>query len=435
MLNDLGPSLSDGQANDLWKRLENSDATAALAAEIELGILWALAQITEVNFHPNLHTNKRPEAYCPNLFRSGAAYIEVTAISDDSFSDKDKMERAANIICQFANTIRSGAGSNLYFHFAEQSGYETGQYRRRRRITSAFRLTPSMESKLRIWIENPKWPDPQKIRLTDDQIDAVIQWRDIVHPADRTFSTMPAIAYDLEDNPVFKRLAKKRSQLSGVPAGALKCIFLGDAGCNILRNLNPTNPGNYVVTGERIIQHFLDKSSIDLVVVFSAQSRNISNPIGSPRIWRITIFDKRNAQPTTEYQLLDALTEKFPRPMYEAYQARALHRQGRFSPQGRGQYLGTYMHVEDIKSMKTEIKFSARLFQEFIAGRIGADHFRRLNGALELFESELKQGRTLKSARLEPAGLEEDDDYLVFEFASDAAARPLQNPRAGQLKT
>ena len=79
--------------------------------------------------------------------------------------------------------------------------------------------------------------------------------------------------------------------------------------------------------------------------------------------------------------------------------------------------------------MKTEIKFSARLFQEFIAGRVEADHFRRLNGALELFEAELKQGRTLKGARLEPAGIDEDDDYLVFEFAPDAAAQRLRNPK------
>ncbi|WP_334359931.1 MULTISPECIES: hypothetical protein [unclassified Bradyrhizobium] len=79
--------------------------------------------------------------------------------------------------------------------------------------------------------------------------------------------------------------------------------------------------------------------------------------------------------------------------------------------------------------MKAEIKFSARLFQEFIAGRISADHFRGLNGALELFESQMKQGQTLSGARLESAGIDQDDDYLVFQFSPDPAARPLKNPK------
>ncbi len=89
------------------------------------------------------------------------------------------------------------------------------------------------------------------------------------------------------------------------------------------------------------------------------------------------------------------------------------------------------MHIEDMKSMKTEIKFSARLFQEFMAGRITADHFRGLNGALELFESQMKQGQTLSGAHLESAGIDQDDDYLVFEFSPDPAAQPLRHPKSG----
>jgi hypothetical protein len=82
-----------------------------------------------------------------------------------------------------------------------------------------------------------------------------------------------------------------------------------------------------------------------------------------------------------------------------------------------------------MQSMKTEVKFSARLFQEFIAGRISADQFRGLNGALEIFESQMKLGQTLSAARLESAGIDQDDDYLVFEFSPDPAAQALRNPR------
>jgi hypothetical protein len=55
------------------------------------------------------------------------------------------MERAANIISQFANHSRKGSGKHLYFRFSEQSGYENGKYQRFRCITPTFRLTPALE--------------------------------------------------------------------------------------------------------------------------------------------------------------------------------------------------------------------------------------------------------------------------------------------------
>jgi hypothetical protein len=430
MLNEIEQRITLEQANDLVSRLESDDTTAALAAEIELGLLWGLSQVTDVDLHPKLASKRRPEAFCPSLFPSGPAYIEITAVSDDSFSDRDKMERAANIICQFANSCRSGSGSHLYFRFAESSGYAAGRYDRKRHITSGFRLTSELQDAIKSWLGNSSPPKTSNLRLTNHEIDAVIEWKKYVHPEGRTFSTMPPIAYHLEDNPVFRRLDKKRSQLSGVPKEALKCIFLGDAGCATLRDLTPVSPDPRAVTGGRIIQHFLKKSSIDIVVVFSAQ-RSFNYPINSPRIWRVTIFDNRTSRHEGEYDLLNRMvTAHLPRPRYEAYQARSLHRQTAFSPQKRGrEFLGTEFRVAG-KSMTTTVKFSARLFQEFIAGRIAQDEFRGLNGALELFERQMKQGCTLSAARVERAGIDEDDDYLVFEFSIDPAARPLRNPKA-----
>src|ERR1700730_10741923 len=100
MLDTIGPMMTVGQANDLLNRLETDDTTPALAAEIELGLLWGLSQVTTVDLHPDLASRRQPEAFCASLFQSGPAYVEVTAVSDESFSDRDKMERAANIISQ-----------------------------------------------------------------------------------------------------------------------------------------------------------------------------------------------------------------------------------------------------------------------------------------------------------------------------------------------
>lgn len=427
MLDVVGAQSTAEQANDILNRLENRSEKSSLAAEIELGLLFTLSQVAHVQLHPELETTKRrPEAYSQNLFSSGPAFIEVTALSDDTFSDKDKMERAANIITQFSERTRSNARQHLHFSFREKSGYESGKFRRYRLISSNFQLTPKIEVELNDWLRRNDWPTPRAIRLTDDNIDVVIEWRKSVHPEGRTYSSMPALAYDLEDNPVYKALQKKRSQLAGAPDTALKCIFLGDAGCTVLRDLRPMYSGPGAVSGEQIIRHFLLKTKVDVVAVFSAQ-RASNYDLRSPRIWKVTIFEGRQTWPVDEHAKLQQLARSLPSPMYEAYQARSLHRQGSFAPQARGQYLGTYMTSSNMTH--TSIKFSARLFQELIAGRITTETFNHFSKVSDLFDGQLTHGNVIKSARIEPAGIDEDDDYLVVEFEPDPSASPLATRR------
>lgn len=424
MLNDLGSLMTEIQARDLLKRLEHVESKSALAAEIELGLLWALAQVSTVILHPEIGTGRRPEALADNLFPTKKTYVEITAVSDDTFSDKDKMNRAANIICNYADQLRKSSSKNLYFQFVTRREIEKGKSRRYRSISSKFQLTPEIKAALRAWISNPKWPDPREIRLTTELIDVVVQWKNYVHSEGRTFSEVPPYAQDIEDNPVFKALQKKRDQLSGVPEDSLKCIFIGDAGCTILRDLRPFNTFG-IISGEQIISHFLKKTSIDVVAVFSAQ-RASNFPLSSPRIWKVTIFGSSDKLNDPAFIKLHQLAQIIPKPHYEAYQARSLHRQGSFNPQSKGQYLGTYLTSDG--KMNSMIKLPARLFQELMAGRITMQQFEHFSGAFSLFESQLKVGHTLKGTRLESAGVDEDDDYLVFEFALDPAASPLTIP-------
>ena len=218
------------QAKDLLNRLENRDVTAALAAEVELSLLWAINSVTKTQLHPELSTTKRrPEAYCAELFPSAPAYIEVTAVSDDTFSDRDKMERAANIISQLANRVRKGSSKHLYFRFSEKSGYQNGKYGRFRCITSDFQITPTIEDSLRSWLTKPDWPNPQQIHLTNEAISVVLEWKNYVHPEGRTFSTMPPIAYDIVDNPVYEATSRKAVAAIWSTAGLPPMYFLG--GC------------------------------------------------------------------------------------------------------------------------------------------------------------------------------------------------------------
>jgi hypothetical protein len=287
-------------------------------------------------------------------------------------------------------------------------------------------LTPALEETLRRWLLAPNWPEPNPLRLTDKQIDVVVRWKSSVHPQFRTFSSMPAVAYDAEDNHLFKALRRKERRLSAVPPGTLKCILLGDVGCRILRELRPMSVAE--VNGDQIIRRFLARSTIDVIGVVSPQrSRGMIMPARDSLSWAVSMYDGRTAMPESEYAKLNALMAALPRPHLEGYQARSLHRQGAFHPQARGQYLG--LTVISRRSSVT-MKVSARLMQDFLANRITREQFQHMAFGKDtnLFEHWLKMGYTFQDARLEKAGTDEDDDYLVFDFGPDVAAMPLKTP-------
>jgi hypothetical protein len=178
MLNDLAPHLTDAKASDFLARLEHKRTQDALAAEVELGLLWGIGQVADIVIDPELpNSTSRPDASSTNLFARAPVVVEITAISDDSFSGQSDMDRAANIMVQFANTVRKGAGEHLYFEYMEKSYYADGRYHRVRCIDGSFKLTPELQETLRFWLKAPDWPNPEFIRLADTQIDVVIRWK------------------------------------------------------------------------------------------------------------------------------------------------------------------------------------------------------------------------------------------------------------------
>ena len=73
------------------------------------------------------------------------------------------------------------------------------------------------------------------------------------------------------------------------------------------------------------------------------------------------------------------------------------------------------------------MKISARLLQEYLAGKVSPENFERSAfGERNYFTLWLGQGYTISKTTLEPAGLDKDDDYVVFEFSPDPAASRLK---------
>jgi hypothetical protein len=431
MINELGPYLTRSKAVDLLKRIENKDPDQALPAEYELALAWAVSKIADIEIDRSCGS-RTPDIFSRNLLKSGPLVAEVAALSDDPFSGESLMRRAANIINSVAERIVKEAPQHLHFEFLEENGYLPAdrhsngltRYFRRRCITRKFRADELLEQTRRGWLQS--MPQTQPFRWRTDEIDVVITWKDRVHPMTNTFSSMPSVTYDVRNNPLYERLKAKARQLQDVEQGVLKAILLGDAGCRLLRDVRPIGRGRDV-SGEQIIRHFLDRNPIDLVAVFVPKRAN-ENALwqhDNPRRWFVYVYSN-SISDECEVEGIKAMASVLPSPYLHGYQARSWHQQRMCDPQGRGQYLpAKWTGGRGI--MKVHI--SARGLQEYMAGRLTAEQLQHLIiGEHNPFENALRNGRTIKAVTFEPKGTARDDDYLIFEFDDDPAAKALELP-------
>lgn len=432
MLDELSSFLDQTKRNTLVNQIELLDTSPALAAEAELSMLWAISKVAQLSAEPILpNSSHRPDAWSDDLFVSGPAVIEVRALSDDNFSGKEAMDRTANVICGYANQLRKKAGEHLHFAFSERSYFDK-RFHRERCVDPNFTLTEHVKKLLKYWIMADDWPGSAPLRIIEGSTDVVVSWHKKIFRSSRVHSTMPPVAYDLQDNPIYKALKKKTKQVRGAPSGTLRCVFLVDVGCSLLRDLQ-TRSAVREVGGAAIINHSLRKHNIHIVCVFSHYREWPFNSSGSFIRWKVGCFDKRGSSvPPGEYERLNKLAALLPPPRFEGYQARSLHEQGRFGPL-EGWHLGTTLHLKD---GKMTIKVSARLIQEYLAGNIDPAEFqtRAFDKNRNLFEGQLSKGQTIRNVRFESGGLDKDDDYIVFEMGLDWAARPLSGAHQNEKK-
>ncbi len=431
MLDDLSEYLDSSKRTDLVARLEHRDTKVALAGEAELAMLWAIAQVAQLTVEPELpNSTLRPEASSDDLFLSQKAVIEVRALSDDSFSGQEAMDRTANIVSQHLQKLRKNKVGYLSFEFLEKSYWDERGFHRERCVDNDFQLSDEIKHVLSCWVQNGNWPTPETIRLTLGKTDVLITAKETVGVRSRAFSRMPPVAYQVEENSIYKALRKKSRQLKGTACDTLRCVFLVDVGCYMLRRLRPLSGGGLEIGGEQVIWHALKKLSIDVVCVFSPfRHREFGFGGGSTLYWKVTYFDKRIGCSTQEYDNLKRLAAQLPRPRFEGYQARERHRQGAFNdPASYAWYLGSSIQWD---GYRMSIKVPSRLVLDYLAGRISQADFSRhaFGDDKNYFESELARGNTIQNAKFVSGGLDEDDDHIVFDMDLDWGAMALKKPQ------
>jgi len=429
MLDELGPWLDSGKAKDLLNRLENVRPNQSLPAEYELSISWAVSKIATLEID-RAAGSRTPDIYSPDLFTGGPVVADVAAVDDFTLSGSDTMRRACNIINAEADRLLDGSSRHLHFTFREKTGYERSQrgrreFFRRRLVRRDFQLDADLSRALRDWLA--KGRPSQPLSWNSPAISVLIEWREFVHPLSNYFCTMPSLAYHVRENPLYAVLRLKSKQLRSVPDGVRRLVFLGDAGCGLLRDLRPIGLSPETFSGGQIILRFLqDYPEIDFVLVVSAKRERSASASQATRTWNSHIFTQTSGIADSDVERLNLLMDKMLPPNLSGYTAYSWHEQRMSEANALGKYVPTQMVIG---RERMNLRISARAVQELMAGRISPEKFRNWTfGDDNPMRRQLDAGRTISSVRFEPQGAGEDDDYLVFEFRDDPAARGLQMP-------
>ena len=427
MLDDLTPLVENRKLGDLKARLENKRASQAVPAEFELGVLWALSTIGKLEVEPEWYGDRSPDAYTEGLFEGRPCIVEITAISDARLSQEDDMRRISARLCEVANKFRKGYGKHLYFQFGEASGYTQYGYSRRRLVDKKFNPTEATIDLLQNWLRQEGEREPLLIQQGMTRV--AVTWREIPqHSLFNFFSTMPAEAYSLEENPLYEALTEKARQLVNPDFTGLRCIVVGDAGSRMLRDQEPVIRSHGTVIARQVVEYFLNEAEkeVDVVLLLSPFRDNHKFP-PEPIRWRVSGFSRPGLE------LSDSGVKRFasllPPARFEGYQARTLQQQAAFKHNAHGWHVGTM--ITSGRPIMT-IKISARALLDLLAGRITVERFQDATGlkdkpgAPNIFKHRLEQGDIISDIKIEPGGVDEDDDWLVIELKED--------PSAGLLK-
>lgn len=441
MLDDIA-LLDPVKGRDLLGRLGAKHVDQVLPAEMELALLWAMAQLGAIDIEPEMPNGNRPEAYSEVLIPGRPAVIEITAPWDNGISGEAAMDRVASEIINCANQARRGVGSHLYFRFGYTNDLRNVWNVRRRLAPEEYRLSETARASVTTWVSSGA-RESERLRIDEPGLSVEVEWtarKQLRHH--NTWSSVPVEAHGVDTNPLWDALRRKLRQVRATDQDVLRLIFLADGGATLLNQIGAFGEMDHLrrrTSGTEIITEFVSRHSsrVDAVVVFAPVRQGSVYPMGE-LIWRVTPF----VRPGLELPLegIERMASLLPRPWFEGYQVRSLfrqgtYRQGLYDPAARGWYSG--MRITSEMKGPIRVKVSARAILDFLAGRITPERFAlelgQRDGQPNQFDQWLRMGKTLSAIEFEEGGLDEDDDSVVLTLSDDPAARPfrLSTPEAG----
>ncbi|MFN3835055.1 MAG: hypothetical protein ACK4NO_04040 [Glycocaulis sp.] len=270
MLADIEPKLSGPKRANFVRELEDSTARVALAAECELAVLWALGSLdqTLVIEPDDVAGDKRPDGVLSDLFMGEATVVEITAISDQNMARQDKVDRAANIIINYCNSVKRGSGEHLSFMFGEKREYGKWWVDRTPFVLDEFSLTEDDEYLIKEWLLKNNSEKGSRLIINNDSVQVEIKFHTEKSQHHPIQSQVPAYIFHPEKNSLFRSIERKyKDQLRFVDKNFKKCLIIFDAGCDFISYLDRKLAIGSEILPQKVIEIALNKFKLDYIIV------------------------------------------------------------------------------------------------------------------------------------------------------------------------
>lgn len=270
--------------------------------------------------------------------------------------------------------------------------------------------------------------DPNSIRIHNLK-DPSVQISVTYDPKRRGFSSRGHPSYTSlkgrRTNTLFNALSKKAKALERCGFEGTQGIVVCDAGASYLSN---TSGGATSFSLRDVVHEFFrEPSTVSFVMVVRTVHAGNLSVLGLSRDVFLNRYLRTNVGDTQLIEILCKSVDTLPRTAELAINA--------YRP-ARGCFrLFENSHFGGGTMSSSRVKISARTVHALLAGQLAVERFQAsYEGPVRIFESALKEGRSLRGVHLE-ASETEDDDWLTFEFGDpDPAIIPFVNPLRKRTK-
>jgi hypothetical protein len=414
----IRPMIGEAKAYDLRQRLLAGD-DGAIAAEWEIAIVSGLAKQGRIEAIPSRDGVREMEVIYVTSSGNRAA-IEVTALSDRSFHDRNPVRAFANELLRIT-----------FKHAVHRLGaihYEIGSRNEAKGPVLGVPTRQAMASffasgEFRAFIASIR-SAPAMPRTLSFEIDGVTSRLSFV-PGTRfgggTHTTF-TVPVDVRDNPITSRLKAKDAQIAGSGLELPTVVFLCDADCDLLSRERIT--GN-TVSALEIINTFLNGRRPGPYPRARSRSRRINCVItcrvkeegsrargqGLRRHVAGTLVRNHSEiyypLGDRDFDEIAACIRHLPPVARSPVNARTEPRRpvhyGALSILGGG-------------SSSMRIEMSLLTLQQLLAGVLSTEEFARDHDSLvRLFKRATDQGRMISAIRIKPCP-DDDDDWVEIEL-------------------
>lgn len=422
--------LSQTQLEKLIVRL-NEPGIDRLAASWELSFLHALSELGKVDYE--LPSPKRaPDIIFTKHNTSGDGFVaDVTVVSDAGLDESNPIDDLITEVARLARKLGLDPNKLSIRPEARVKGYARELLIPKRHGQSKFVNTHVVPFLRAVKAKNTK----------RDQVDIKVDGvsLSIGYDVEQRYMQSGYASYKtpvaLRKNPLWNALHAKAAQLRAVKTCLSRGVIICDGGCEILKPKYSYASDTFKID-DIIGEIFRSTNSMDFVVIVGVDQVNDWFP-GPPKFrMSVRFFEagRNRGSSNNVERLMRAAVQKFPTPISDPVNAAIRCRERGYGLGHHGAY-----RIEGGQ----RVKISSRALLDLLGGKLTSERFHEMHGwppaqgsaaVKNPFARNLAAGRMISKVEIDKGNVDDDDEWLVFEFGPPhPAISPFVARRNGEL--